>query len=251
MKNKLSILVAAITLGLVPASLKAVTFTFDTGGTNAGGMNNTRTFTQGSLTVAVTAWSRLPSGGGISSSYTQSFVGQYGGGNGLGVTNDGEDGSDPSHKVDNLNGYDFLLFSFNQAVDINSIDLRSVGSQYYDDSDFRLWIGNTNVLTTLAAGAFEDNLGGGSSRTATVNAGNVLGQYILVGAIPTTSGDNPNDQFKIYNMNVQHERQRSDQHPWCSGRRLDGCPSRPRSRRPRRAAQALPLSKSRLGFVCD
>jgi hypothetical protein len=195
MKNALRILAAALTFGLVSASLHAVTIAFDSGGTNVGGSNNTRTFTSGSLSVSVTAWSRLDSG----PSYTQSFVGQYSG-NGLGVTNDDEDGSDPSHKLDNLNGYDFLLFSFNQLVDINSVELRSVGSLFYDDSDFRMWIGSTGVLTTLDDGVFEDNLGGGSPRIANVNAGNVLGNYILIGAVPSSSDND--DQFKVYNMNV-------------------------------------------------
>lgn len=204
LKSKIQWLGAIVATVVSVASLHAVTITFDTGGTNSGGNNNTRTFTSGSLSVSVTAWSRLnptSSNPTTANTFTQSYVGQYSG-YGLGVTNDNRsDEGSPNHAVDNVSGYDFLLFTFNQLVDINSIKLGWI----YNDSDFRLYIGtNVTIPSGLTSGFpyYEDNSSNVSSgtRTATVNSGNLYGNYILIGAMP--SQNDADDYFKVLNMDV-------------------------------------------------
>jgi hypothetical protein len=207
--QKLGALVAVL---LSVASLHAVTITLDSntvanGGTNVGGnsagSDNTRTFSiAGGLSFTVQGFSQVGQG----ASFTRAFVGQYAGG-GLGVTNDGETGSDPTHKVDNIGSFDYLLFTFNQVVDINSFDLRSVGA----DSDFRLWIGTNVVIpgtptNSLLSGFsyFENNFAAnGNDRVATVNAGNLFGNQIVIGAsLIAPNYDNNADEFKVYGIDV-------------------------------------------------
>lgn len=194
--RKLLAVAAAFAAIASASSVHAITFILDgsvAGGGNSGGNNNTRTFAPVSgVSLSVKAYSLL----GSSSTYTQSFVGQYLG-NGLGVTNDNESGNDPEHKVDNVSSLDYLLLTFSQSVTVQSFELRSVG----DDSDIRVWIGNSTNPATLDNGLFEDSLTSSSNnRTATITTLG-SGTSILVGAT-SLAGYVGNDEFKLYSVTV-------------------------------------------------
>jgi len=76
------------------------------------------TVTVGSTTVKVrvTGWST--NGTGSSSTVTKGGVNVYS--NGLGVTSSGEGSSSPNHTIDNKENKDFLIFQFDQPVELDS-----------------------------------------------------------------------------------------------------------------------------------
>ena len=59
---------------------------------------------------------------------TDGWIGDYNGG-GLAVCNKNEQTAcgSPSHQVDNYSGLDFVLFAFNSAVSLNSIQIANFG----------------------------------------------------------------------------------------------------------------------------
>jgi hypothetical protein len=176
--------------------IKCVPGSFDlTGNTSSTGSNgNVRTFT-GTNNVQVKASAFNRSSGGA---WTTAYLGSYS--SGLGVTNRNENGSDPSHKVDNVDSVDYVLFEFSGPVVINQAVLDAITS----DSDMSVWIGTKtdpfNNHQTLSdsflssLGFTEENLTSSSaSRTADINAGGVEGNILVIAALPSGS----NDQFKI------------------------------------------------------
>ena len=164
------------------------TFTFSGSGSDSGSPN-TRTFTSAKgLTVKVRAFSRAK-GTGI---WSPAFVGLYS--KGLGVTDSSEDGSEPSHSVDNVGRDNFLLFEFSQPVIVDRAFLGWVSS----DSDLNIWVGNSTGLplddSVLSSFGFtEENLGSSSTRWADFNSGQVAGTAFVVSAHLADT----KDQFKI------------------------------------------------------
>lgn len=168
--------------------------------TNAGGSSSTsngnvRMYSGGGVSVKATAWERTKGAGGT---WQTAYLGQYGSA-GLGVTDRVEGGGDPQHKVDN-NGerLNYVAFAFDQPISLDEINLQSVST----DSDLTVYIGTVaNAYTTLPTlsdslltGFYsESNLGGNSNRDANVNAGNVVGNVVVVAA----KVDESNDYFKI------------------------------------------------------
>lgn len=110
-------LLAAVAI-VVPASSFATTFDFS-GGTN---YQMSRQYSADGLNLTVTGYT-----GGINSKIQKTAVGVFGS-NGLGA----ENAWSPDHAVDNANSnFDMLLFSFDQAV---SLDTISIG-WWQNDSD--------------------------------------------------------------------------------------------------------------------
>ncbi|HMJ91295.1 MAG TPA: hypothetical protein VK530_15850 [Candidatus Acidoferrum sp.] len=155
-----------------------------------------RTFTSGSVSVNITAFSRTKTAG----SWETAFLGLYTGGLGVTDTSEGS-GENEQHTTDNSGRDNYILFEFSRPVSLDKLALDHVVT----DSDLRLWIGTfadpfNNHLplndTILASCGFtEVNPGGGSSatRTADVNVGGVVGNVIIVAALPGET----NDKFKL------------------------------------------------------
>ncbi len=174
-------------------------FNFGGSSSTTGTSGNTRTFSAGGISVKTSAFSRDKSTGAWSSAYLGSYSG------GLGVTDGSESGSNNTHTVDNNGSRDnYALFEFNQTVIVDSAFLGYV----VGDSDLTVWIGSAidpfnnhlalsdSLLTGL--GFTEVNLGGGSTRTADFNAGNMAGNVLVIAA---KKGDS-DDYFKIDKLNV-------------------------------------------------
>lgn len=180
------------------------TTTFKLTGNSAttGTNGNSRTFTVGGFSVKATAFSRK----NTNNAWETAYLGAYS--PGLGVTDRGENGSDPSHKVDNVGDRkDYVLFEFNQDVVVNRIFLDSVTT----DSDITVWVGSgtdpyNNHLTLSDAllasfGPSEDNNAtNGNARWADINAGQKVGNVLVVAA--STNDASPEDYFKLGDMEI-------------------------------------------------
>jgi regulation of enolase protein 1 (concanavalin A-like superfamily) len=174
-----------------------VQFNFNGSTATDGTDGNVRTFTVNGVSVKASAFSRNKSTG----AWAPAYLGQYGGG--LGVTDSGEgDGSGNAHTVDNIDRDNYVLFEFSEPVIIKKATLGYVVS----DSDLAVWVGTFNnpynnhlSLNDAVLGSFgytEQNLTDlTGTRTANVNAGEVVGNAVVIAAWP---GDTtPEDQFKI------------------------------------------------------
>ncbi|MBD2625791.1 SdrD B-like domain-containing protein [Trichormus variabilis] len=171
-------------------------FDFNGNSSSDGTDGNTRTFTKDGITVTARAFSRVD---GTNGAWSKAYLGSYTGG--LGVTDSSESSS--YHRVDNGGGRDnYVLFQFSEAVVVDSAYLQYVVT----DSDTSVWIGNfNNTITTLSDsvlnsfGFTEVNLGSGSDRWADINAGNYLGNTLVIAA----KTDDTNDNFKIRHLDIQ------------------------------------------------
>ena len=164
----------------------------------SGTAGNVRTFTASSgVQVKASGWSRQKSNG----AWTTAYLGSYS--SGLGVTDSSEDGSDPTHRVDNVGTrVNYVLFEFSTSVVVNRAFLDAVGA----DSDVSVWIGTktspfTNHLTLsdsllTSLGTFEENqTSSGDSRWADFNAAGVQGNVLVIAAL--ASDTSAEDEFKI------------------------------------------------------
>ncbi|OCQ90549.1 hypothetical protein BCD64_28195 [Nostoc sp. MBR 210] len=177
------------------------TFDFDGNSALDGTDGNTRTFTKDGITVTARAFSRVD---GTNGAWSAAYLGSYGGG--LGVTDSSEgNGGNNTHVVDNVGGRDnYVLFQFSEAVVLDRAYLQYV----IKDSDISVWIGNfNNPVTSLSDstlssfGFTEANVTTSSSdRWADVNAGNYVGNTIVIAALDTDTS--PEDQFKIRHLDV-------------------------------------------------
>jgi hypothetical protein len=174
--------------------------TFDLTGSSAttGTPGNIRTFTASNgVKVKASAWGRNKATG----AWSPAFLGSYPAG--LGVTDTSEDGSDPTHRVDNVGSQlNYVMFEFSQPVVLNRAYLDAV----LNDSDISVWIGTksspfTNHITlndsTLASlGSYEENRTTSAlARWADVNGASLSGNVIVIAAL--VSDDSPEDYFKI------------------------------------------------------
>ncbi len=194
-----------IDFGFVPPAPPAcsqTTFIFTGNSALNGTVGNTRTFTVNGVTVKVTAFSRTTSG-----VWSKSYLGLYG--PGLGVTNNTEDGTAPTHKVDNIGQVDHVLFEFSTPVIINQAFLDAIGQ----DSDISVWIGsktdpinNHNTLSDAfltSLGTVEENTTTAlvTSRWADINSNNKAGNVIVIS--PLRSDTSPEDEFKLNKLDVK------------------------------------------------
>ena len=166
----------------------------------SGTAGNIITFTSGVISAKASAFSRDSAG-----RWSTAYLGRYGGG--LGVTDSSEgSGTGNLHTVDNIGRNNYVLFEFSQGVTVDTAFLGYVSG----DSDIKVWIGNAsnafNNHYTLSdaflsgLGFSEVNLGDGRTRTADINAGNLMGNILVISAnmLETT----PNDQFKIAELSL-------------------------------------------------
>lgn len=146
-----------------------------------GTARNSRTFSSDGVTLTARAFSREEVNC-KSVSWTNAFLGNYT--SGLGVTNGAERGT--NYRIDNVGSRkDYLLLQFSESVVLDKAYLKSV----LTDSDARFWIGTAAAnLTSLsdatlaALGYVEQNNGGGSDRTADVNARSLTGNTVVIAA---------------------------------------------------------------------
>jgi hypothetical protein len=190
------------TVCAAPVSAAPVTFDF-TGSNDQGSVGNTRTFTNGGITVTATAWSYL-------SSFQPGALGRWN--QGLGVCGQSELSSpggctSPEHEVDNDGYRDFVLFTFSSPVDPLTMTITTVSD---DDLDVSYYVGTLNLpadklqndtLALLATRGFvarldSDYSGSADSRSVAMTSGFVTG--LLFGA---REGSN-NDGFKIASLTV-------------------------------------------------
>jgi len=161
-----------------------------------GTAGNSRTFSSDGVTLTARAFSREEVNC-KSVSWTNAFLGNYT--SGLGVTNGAESGT--NYRIDNVGSRkDYLLLQFSESVVLDKAYLKSV----LTDSDARFWIGTAAAnLTSLsdatlaALGYVEQNNGGGSDRTADVNAPNRIGNTVVIAAGSDEDSCCGNDNFII------------------------------------------------------
>lgn len=209
-------------LGLLAASMASASpitayFNF-TGSAGNGTIGNSMVFTATNslnvplgLQVTVRAYGTGTSTGTNGTTLVNAALGQYS--SGLGVCDGMEQGviagkagttgcTDPNHKIDNVNSYNFVLLEFNYVVSAPIIvNLGAVGS----DSDASYWwagnvpgtIVGTNP-TTQSGRQDQYNLG---SSYVTLTSATGSGSRLLFGA---KVGDN-NDDFKFEALKVTWE----------------------------------------------
>ena len=188
------------TYGCPPCT--SLTFDFNGNSALSGAVANVRSFTTNGVSVKATAWSRTKPGGVWQTAYLGSYVG------GLGVTDTSEgSGSGNSHTIDNIGRDNYVLLEFSQPIVLNRAFLGYVVT----DSDLQLWIGtftdpynNHLTLSDAVLGSFgytETSLtNSASTRWATVNAGQVMGNAIVIAALPQVA--ETNDQFKVQMLDI-------------------------------------------------
>lgn len=147
------------------------------------------------LTMAKSGWSLNT----LTSNFATATLVAYSGG--IGETSVGEATTSPQHTVDNSGKFEFVLFSFSKAVDINSAYLSAFG-----DTDITFWTSASEItsltgktlstLNTLGFGTGTENNGSTSSRTAALSGTNV--RSLLLGA--STTRYSTADYVKIKNL---------------------------------------------------
>lgn len=166
MKKTASILALAIGVFGSQAVLASTDYSWTTTGSSSttGSYGNTRTFTASGTAVTLTAsaFSSTGTGGTVQTAY----LGAYGGG--LGVTNRGEDGSQPGHATDNGSSgtlQDAILYNFSSAIELNTVK----AGYYSNDSDLWVyrWVGSGtppallgNTWNTILTGGNWQKIGG-------------------------------------------------------------------------------------------
>lgn len=199
---------------MLAGAADAATVTFSLTGNSAtnGTHGNARSFTAtngvDTVRVRVTGWSIT--GGRI----FDSFLGAYG--SGLGVTSGDENGGSSTHVTDNQNRPDFMIFQFDQAVElvggrfstfsVNGAARDSDASVHYGTTGLD-WMTapdldgeNSSALDALFSGSFI-SLGGGSTNTRDLGTGGLVGNIWLIGAA-FTNQDGRIDGFKFSNLTV-------------------------------------------------
>ncbi|NKB22753.1 MAG: hypothetical protein GKS01_19870 [Alphaproteobacteria bacterium] len=156
--------------------------------------STSRTFmgSDGITSVTATAWSKNSSNNLIETAQ----LGFYS--NGLGVTNNANDGS---HTVDNQGYTDFVAFHFSESVDMSSVDLST-----YSDTDITVWIGTVSADPDFAGDSFADldaafgpgfnNYGNNADRTANFGSDSEVGNLLIISALIDNS-ESVYDNFKI------------------------------------------------------
>lgn len=186
---------------IAPPVCVPTTFTFNGNTALSGTVGNIRTFTVGGISVKASAFSRVKGSGGA---WAAAYLGAYSGG--LGVTDTSESGSGNTHTTDNIGRDNYVLFEFSQPVVINRAYLGYV----VNDSDLTAWVGNAtnpyvNHITPTdaivgAMTAEEDLTDNGNSRWASLNAGGLSGNVLIIAARLNESS--PNDEFKIAALEI-------------------------------------------------
>ncbi len=178
-------------------------FVFSGNTATSGTAGNIRTFTANGISVKASGFSRNTTTGAWSNAY----LGLYS--LGLGVTDNTEgDGSNNRHVVDNIGGtVNYVLFEFSSSVIVDRAFLDYLGA----DSDITVWVGTKTdpfnnhltlsdaLLAGLAVKENNDTTVGSGSRWADLNAGNVVGNVLIIGA----REGGTNDSFKINKLDTK------------------------------------------------
>jgi hypothetical protein len=172
-------------------------------------MHDTMIFANGGVTTTATAWSASRSN--LSAGFQQSEVVQWS--PGIGVKNSTEVITNTPYVpyyVDNQDHYDFILFVFDQKVDITSVTITPSAGTF--DLDASYYLGNvstglnltSDVFADLAAYGFGSRINNDSTyashspRTFSINAPADGVNALLIGA--RVSGDADYDRFKISSL---------------------------------------------------
>lgn len=218
--GKMGLVAAAFLAAIMPAAASAATLTFNLTGNSStsGSYGNTRNFSATAdgktVNVQVSAWSAQKSGNGYT--VQNAFLGAYG--TGLGVTNrnEGKGGSN-SHTIDNYkDGFDFIVFRFDQDVDIKSLTFTPYSVGGSTDSDAWVGIGQTDVAFGGALSfsnwandvamfdTFFESSGGNKASTRNINPLNETGNLLFVGGSLTDFTKKGGwDGFKIRALTVE------------------------------------------------
>ena len=205
-------LAISFTFGVATAEAASITFNFNVSPSGQGTTGNQRTYTSGGVTVYATAWYLTSTG----ADFQKAALGQWSGTEGgLGVCNGSEGDCDsPLHTVDNVSQFDFVLFLFNQSVDLTSVSLNQ-----YGDTDISYWTGNvaglasqlnllvninTSELGGLGFGSRQDdNSGAESDRSVNLNSPANAYTALLIGTTLHSNFDD-NDRFKLKSMTIDY-----------------------------------------------
>lgn len=128
------------------------TLTWNLGGSAGYGSTNgnTLSFTQSGVKVTASAWGYTKGSG--NTALESAKLGQWS--PGLGVVNREESNSSPWHQVDNKGQNDYILFVFDQLVDVTSVKITPSPGPY--DQDVSYWVGNitnTNLDSVTYTGS--------------------------------------------------------------------------------------------------
>lgn len=230
--RKVSLVTAAIIFSTVAPSVVQASTVVNFPMTNNGSSSNggqVFNVAVGSITVKVrvTAWSTA--GTSNLSEVKKGTVQAYS--NGLGVTSTGEPGSSPNHTIDNYGNKDFLIFQFDQPVELASAKFTTynMGSSL-TDGDVIIAYGNTaanwnndllagtstySQLSLVFGNSFEaSNVKAEKNQTSLIrqlNDGNKIANSWLIGSAfvnPNNEGCNKStgkvcfDGFKLSNISV-------------------------------------------------
>lgn len=202
------IMLAAIAFGglSIPAYADPVTWSFtgsQGGSYGNGSFGNTRTFSQGGITVTASAWGYT--WGSRDDRLQAGALGRWS--SGLGVCNQSEGSGcgSPTHQVDNVGADDWVLFVFSAPVDITSVRIDPYGTY---DRDVSYWVGNVTTplslsgvtyagLGALGFGSRIDNTASASDSARNVSIAGGLVNALLIGGQLNSDQD---DYFKIQSI---------------------------------------------------
>jgi len=206
-------LIPAILLLMACQAVSASTWTFAAGGdvysTSGSAYGNEITFSHGTETLRVAAWSDTADTpvNGFETAYIKPFT------TGLGVCNREEgnlssciNGGGINHQLDNVGQQDLILFLFDSPQAMQSLTIDPSGTW---DRDVSFWVGTVAADMTLSGSTFASlgALGFGSQLNSlndagngalTINLGGYLGNALLVGSLFPADGSP--DRFKIRSL---------------------------------------------------
>ena len=207
MKTLLIVAAALVAVSSLPVFGQNLSFDLTSSGSSLLATGETRTFSSNGVNMTALAISYT---GGNNEYFEASRLGQYGS-SGLGVTNKHENGSSPGHRVDNSSHNDYILLTFDDLVDVTSIQIASI----VDDSDVSYWVGNLTPTTDsqisysdLASVGFGpeqvDSINANiNSRSVTINSPASGINAIIFGAQRGLDSGQYIDQFKVKHVKGQ------------------------------------------------
>ena len=199
-------------------SAQAADFVFNTvnsGKVTGSGYGNAFTYSGSdgsrSITMKATGWSR-----GFDGAFTAGEIASFGS-DGLGIYQQGERRDGGYHQIDNINGWEFLILQFSEAVTLQSAKLNSFGiddRNYTDNDAFIGWNSSTLGLGTALTGTdaaklFDTRLGGFNSnsdayktalQTYALPLAKASNVWIVGGSF--NGPDDRNDFFKVAQLTV-------------------------------------------------
>lgn len=205
MKTLFALAAGLVVASSLPTMGQSVTWNL-TGNDTLGSTGGSKSFTSGGVKVTATAWSYTK--GSSNSSLEAAKLGYYI--PGLGVVNNEEDGSVPSHMADNDGQNEYVLFVFDTLVDVTDVKITPSPGPY--DQDVSYWVGNTSSsnldsvtysgLAALGFGSEQTVLGSSSSssKNVAINAPNTGINAILFGPQRGLQTSGNIDAFKINAM---------------------------------------------------